>query len=201
MQYRLTFVFCITEGTVFRLAPLADEYQMKSIIKICQVVFKSILTESNCSLKRRLELFWFLEKNNTFAPIIIDNANMLSICSLSSLQKTNVYCKIQRKSLIPEPMLDRLEKQSCDSVVANLRDKIHKMKKRSNDDVSHLQLATQQWNKGQHDCGCRSMYYLKDTLPSCKACLVRIETDIDVRLSKLTKDVHIRQFNAHTLPS
>ena len=151
---------------------------------------RSILTENNCSLKRRLELFRFLKKYNTFEPILIDNANMLSTCSLRSLQGTNVYCKIQRKSLILEPLLDRLEKQSCDSAVADLRDKIQKMKKRSNDDVSHLQLATQQWNKGQHDCGCRSMYYLKDKLPSCKACLVRIKTDRDVRLSKLTKDMH-----------
>ena len=92
------------------VAPLADEYQMKSVRRDCQIVLQEMMRITECTLKNLIAIYSLAIKYKWLDTAMKEAAILLSGYSLTEIEGDQIFKDTVNKELIFRNRVTLLEK-------------------------------------------------------------------------------------------
>ena len=102
---------CFVAETVFMLAPLADEYQIDSARRDCQIVLQEMMRITGCTLEKLIAIHSLAMKYKWLDTAMEESAILLAHHPLADLQQQQGFKDTANKELIFKNRVILLEKK------------------------------------------------------------------------------------------
>ena len=163
------------------IAPLADEYQMKSIKVFCQTVFKEILGSGNCTVKNQVDIFVLAEKYQWLDEVLPVVSELLCQNNLSDLRLLDGYDVIKKNGVVLEKRLSMIERGRNYKHLCFFKQRQNAWTVFSEKILYKLQYSKSVWMADEYRC-MKQHWSLADFHKSpaagCKNCLISIQDGI-----------------------